>query len=271
MGCDIHLRVQVKAPKKVERGLRDDGSTYEWTTTFYDKDWRCMEDMKPNEYWNSKTDPLNDQDGRYRADVWYHDRNYNFFAILANVRNGRGFAGLPTGTGFKPIAEPRGYPTDLGDLGPLIGMDELDGIWMGDHSHSWVTLTELLAVEWNTAKTVHTGVVSPAEYVEWKEKGIPSSWCGGVGGGSTLVVSNAEMEVLFAKGEVTKEDGGVFGRRRDKPIGAISYYTSVTWTSTYADSVGSEVMAFIERLKTLCTEWAEGDTDRVRLVFGFDS
>lgn len=266
MGCDIHLRVQVLAPKKTEQNKRLDGSFYDWVTEFSDKGWRCMEDMKPNPYWRMEE---GDHD-RYEAERWFHDRNYDFFAILANVRNGRGFAGVPTGTGFKPIAEPRGYPADLGDLKMLEGDDSMDGIWMGDHSHSWVTLTELLAVEWDTAKTVHTGVVSPAEYVEWKEKGVPSSWCGGVGG-TTRVVSNAEMEVLFAKGEVTKEDGGFFSHKREKPVGAFSYYTSVTWMSTYRDSVGENVFHFIDRLKDLCTVWAEGDTDRVRLVFGFDS
>ena len=35
------------------------------------------------------------------------------FAMLANVRNGRGFAGCWTSTGFPVIHEPRGLPSDL--------------------------------------------------------------------------------------------------------------------------------------------------------------
>lgn len=44
---------------------------------------------------------------------WSRPRNYDLFAILANIRNGSGFAGVPTGEGFVPISEPRGIPQDL--------------------------------------------------------------------------------------------------------------------------------------------------------------
>ena len=42
----------------------------------------------------------------------YGDRNYNLFAILANVRNGTAFAGCKTGEGFNPISNPKGVPSD---------------------------------------------------------------------------------------------------------------------------------------------------------------
>jgi len=44
---------------------------------------------------------------------WYGDRNYNAFAILADVRNGYGFAGCDTGDGFVPISTPKGFPDDM--------------------------------------------------------------------------------------------------------------------------------------------------------------
>ena len=40
-------------------------------------------------------------------------QSYNTFAMLANVRNERGFAGCWTSTGFPVIHEPRGLPKDL--------------------------------------------------------------------------------------------------------------------------------------------------------------
>lgn len=40
-------------------------------------------------------------------------RSYNTFAMLANVRNGYGFAGCRTSTGFPVIHEQRGLPEDL--------------------------------------------------------------------------------------------------------------------------------------------------------------
>ena len=108
-------------------------------------------------------------------------RNYNTFAMLANVRNGRGFAGCWTSTGF-----PRGLPEDLAAVDdieddeddnpdPSVCVDkaQLVAAWdrsgfetsinnpearrvrwlkdsssrvdLGDHSRSWCTLAELRA------------------------------------------------------------------------------------------------------------------------------
>ena len=41
------------------------------------------------------------------------DRNYRAFAVLADVRNGYGFAGFSTGDAVIPISEPRGLPDDM--------------------------------------------------------------------------------------------------------------------------------------------------------------
>lgn len=58
---------------------------------FRDGSWRCV----PND-----------------CGDWYDNRNYDVFAILADVRNGSGFAGVSTGEGFAPIAPRRGIPAD---------------------------------------------------------------------------------------------------------------------------------------------------------------
>lgn len=41
-------------------------------------------------------------------------RNYNLFAVLGDVRNGTGFAGIRTSAGFIPISSDRGLPEDVG-------------------------------------------------------------------------------------------------------------------------------------------------------------
>jgi len=64
------------------------------------------------------------------------NRNYWSFAVLADVRNGHGFAGHYTGEPVVPIASPRGIPKDSPETHE----------WLGDHSWSYVTLTELLAL-----------------------------------------------------------------------------------------------------------------------------
>lgn len=113
-----------------------------------------------------------------KADVELpRNRNYIAFAKLANVRNGTGFAGCDMGDPVKPIAEPRGLPPDTsikdgGEYG------DPDYVWLGDHSHSWLTLAELLAVNYN-AKVTLRGMVSnkEAEYFH-KHHYPPRTYCG---------------------------------------------------------------------------------------------
>lgn len=78
-------------------------------------------------------------------DGLYINRNYNLFAILAGVRNGFGFAGIKTGEGFKPLQEGRGLPEDLSQEIDSDGTikNSPDEQWIGDHSHGYLTLTEL--------------------------------------------------------------------------------------------------------------------------------
>ena len=69
-----------------------------------------------------------DKDGEYSdAGPIEDSRNYLVFAMLAGVRNSYD---------IKPISSPRGVPQDF------IG----DAFNLGDHSFSWVTLTEV--IEW---------------------------------------------------------------------------------------------------------------------------
>ena len=44
----------------------------------------------------------------------YPHRRYDVFAVMANVRNGRGFAGCILNDGLKVISEPKGLPEDAG-------------------------------------------------------------------------------------------------------------------------------------------------------------
>jgi hypothetical protein len=45
--------------------------------------------------------------------TWDQNRHYFLFAWLADVRNGFGFAGIPTHDPIKPISERRGLPDDF--------------------------------------------------------------------------------------------------------------------------------------------------------------
>lgn len=222
MGCDIHAYVEVKSAEG-------------WTH----HDWR-----KPYQIGTYEDgSPEYDYDNGY----WEHPlrigRNYDLFAILANVRNGHGFAGVETGTGFEPISLPRGLPTDVT---PEV-MAASDG-WNGDgHSHSWLLLSELLAVDYDGKSTTQYGVVGMAGYLEWKEKGTPSSYSGDVWGKNIRKVSNAEMESFI-------------GIELDfEPV------THVAWQESYKDAVGEQWFEALAKLQKL------GNPDKVRLVFFFDN
>jgi hypothetical protein len=125
---------------------------------------------------------------RYRdGQPWFTDkgiedeRNYRVFAALADVRNGYGFAGIPTHKAITPISTPRGLPADF-------EYDEAneDG-WLGDHSFSWLTIKEL--VEWpgwdQTLK--ETGVISREAFADWVPGSTPSGWSGDIRGGGVIV------------------------------------------------------------------------------------
>ena len=104
------------------------------------------------------------RDGRWQTVAVGIDgdrRSYNTFAMLADVRNGYGFAGCRTSTGFPVIHEQRGLPEDLKtneDNGLLINKTDLDEepMYLGDHSFSWCTLAELRFFIKHVAKKTET-------------------------------------------------------------------------------------------------------------------
>jgi len=93
-------------------------------------------------------------------------RHYYLFSWLADVRNGYGFAGVLTYDPVIPLSKPRGYPPDfqVEDDYHKIARSSLRGsgesywieedqdpkdpdhlnLWMGDHSHSWLSGQEIL-------------------------------------------------------------------------------------------------------------------------------
>lgn len=91
MGCDIHFYVEVKHGERWQHhSVRDR----------YEDANQDEDGYRPIDY------------KRYFKDPLYVGRNYDLFAILADVRNGSGFAGCDTGDGYEPISMPRGLPSD---------------------------------------------------------------------------------------------------------------------------------------------------------------
>lgn len=130
------------------------------------------------------------QDGKWDTvadNIGDEDRQYHSFAVLAGVRN----------DGWPVISQPRGIPKDMN----LEGADyyhyrillplNLEK-WLGDHSHSWLLLSEMLEFLEKTIKPMvysQKGVVDKVDYLAYKKDGtLPSSWCRSVGGGAVVVV-----------------------------------------------------------------------------------
>lgn len=142
MGCDIHLFVEKRRHGEWEaiNGLNPD--------LVLNEEYR-LRYIGRGDYHAAESLSLR-MESRAAAELWvldwlYPHRNYDVFAILAGVRNGRGFAGIKTGDGFIPIAEPKGLPKDMSAL----VQRESERWGLDGHSHSHLTLKELQDYDWD--------------------------------------------------------------------------------------------------------------------------
>lgn len=231
MGCDIHFYVEKKVKGK-------------WISA---DQWEKDEDGKPFlDYKKS----------------FYHDRNYNLFAILADVRNGCGFAGIRTGEGFEPISNPRGLPIDVSKEVKR----EFEAYGTDGHSHSYFTVKELMEYDW-TQTTKCCGYLTALEFFDWHRwrKGdgeAPESYRSDVSGGAVKKISISEM--VFIKNKADKK--GTYQQREDWIKEKYpSTYTCVEWKIEYY----KEAETFLGR--TLPRLWRLGAPEDVRIVFFFDN
>lgn len=188
MGTDIHLYVEVS----------DEDGNWQEIKRPYTGDWYGpVSGWSP--WWDDEAKNLPDPTGR----------NYNLFAFLADVRNGSGFAGVPTHTPVTPQFPRRGIPDNISYLEPIYDEDgdQIAGSsWLGDHSFTWATLDELLALDWSV-EFASTGLVGPEEYSRYKEQGMPESWSGGVWGqGIKIWDDQAAWDAAHEEGVLTAND-----------------------------------------------------------------
>lgn len=141
MGCDIHICCEVR-----RMDVWYDATLY-----------------KVNRYY----DPTHPESGEpmYVPKYIFEGRDYKLFSILAGVRN---YGDV------EPISEPRGLPYNVS-----ASVKEQSDAWGIDgHSHSYLTLRELM--EYQTAhRTVpYSGMISPEQRKLLEKHGIsPETWC----------------------------------------------------------------------------------------------
>ena len=221
MGCDIHMRVETLPQEQRFPS---------------EPEWKIVEDIFDSPYSFDKGRKINSP---------YDGRNYDLFGILANVRNGSGFAGCDLGNGFNPISRPKGTPENCSDA----GLGFMTRYGCDGHSHSYFTVQELLDYDWNQV-TKSRGYVDIKGYKYFKEYSKPNMWCGDSSGSRVVKVANKEMDRLI---ETNSFDPEKF------------YYTQVEWEVKYSDAAGSFFTETIPKLKEL------GDPDKVRIIFFFDN
>lgn len=142
MGCDIHTYVEVK------RHINDEEK---WVTADY---------YKKNPYYLL----YSDEDKEFEVAHIYDYRNYELFSILADVRNY---------SNNKPIFEPRGIPKDC-----CQEIRDEYKMWGSDgHSHSWLTLEELMDYAGSHKIIKHSGLISERQSIDLDNGIKPDSWC----------------------------------------------------------------------------------------------
>ena len=141
MGCDIHTRFEVRGP---------DGRWESLLNPSPNKEDICHHEAR---IFDAK------EEGRPEPKMYleYCGRNYALFEIL----------GLGSGNSFTPIAPLRGIPDDVSE-----GFRELVAQYSGDdHSHTWVTIEEIIDPTWHSRRLFCEGTVSPSATIrrtsEW--------------------------------------------------------------------------------------------------------
>jgi len=224
MGCDIHFRVERYkggAWVSVDKWTKDDGDI-------------------PYVSWR---------------DEYYSVRSYGLFAILADVRNSQSLI-CEGERAVTPIDKPRGLPEDVCRL-----IKQESDSWGSDgHSHSWLTLDELLAFDWTqTAKK--TGWVDATTYVQWDDKtDWPKAVCGIVSGARIQHISEDEMKKLI------NETPGNYWEKIEA-LKDSSVYCKVEWEMPYYRLAGKAFFAeTLPRLLALGNPY-----EHTRAVFWFDN
>lgn len=164
-------------------------------------------------------------------------RNYLLFAVLADVRNGLGFGGVPTHEPIEPIDYPRGLPEDY------VNPDDHEN-WDGDHSVSWLMLSEILDYFKEQRIMQRYAIITAEQYENWEYGTKPTGhWTNGVWGPDVKL-----HDVRDSKDKV------------DLPPDVT--HVRISW----CEDIATVLAHYVELFESLYED--EGD---VRLVFGFDS
>ncbi|WP_103109492.1 hypothetical protein [Brevibacillus reuszeri] len=166
-------------------------------------------EKKEDNKWIAVQDPNPQTDEETRDYLWLsYWQNYDDYAALCGVRNY---------SNVVPIHEAKGFPDDASD----VTKEEYE-IWKDDcHHRSWVTLEELLNVDWN--RKVTKVYYLPIHIAEKKRNGEEPAF--------VLHTRNADSDVMFEE-EMTLSEFAPFLLRIIeflRPIGKPDEVRIVFW------------------------------------------
>ena len=191
-------------------------------------------------------------------------RNYSLFALLANVRNGYGFADCEI---FDPIKhfELKGLPEEIEE--EVCEYGSYNG---GYHNFNHFTYKEIVESDLWDQPIKAKGFVKLDTFLEYLEakktnkNAVPSGSCGDVSGGGVVKFSESLLTPLFEKGEL--DDWLEANVDHEQSV-----YVKCAWEESLAlkeSNFYSWLMS--DEMESLVYDECGGPED-VRLIVSFDS
>ncbi len=190
-------------------------------------------------------------------------RNYSLFAILADVRNHFGFAGVDLGDPYNVIAPPRGLPADVSRL----VRREFKSWGLNAHTPSWFTLEELLNFDWTQLVECRRRL-SFEQFFKWAESGYegePRTSLIGHDSDDCITMEEAEImvvELRLTSGEYVENEAAFLEEHKGAVI-------LVKWQESYNRSASDFWSESIPVLLHIAGDVKHASD--VRIVFWFDN
>ena len=185
------------------------------------------------------------------VDPFYHDRDYEVFAILADVYNV---------DGCNPVARPKGVPDDMC---PEVRQRYQHAVEFDCFAATWLSLAEILAFDWDQTVTRQGYAHGPAFY-EWvsgrRQQGLsPPDLLDEIRPGGKIATEDEIRQTVDGLDRALEPHELEMQHRE----ALADVYCHVTWTATYrsrAENFFDHAVARMEKL---------GKPDDVRCVFWF--
>lgn len=261
MGTDIHPAIEVRR-NGVWRFYRP-----KEPCRWYHEVWTASDIANVNSHNPEYAKTLKVGDRKYawdrcktRIPDFFSDRNYRVFAVLGNVRNGVGFAGVYTHDTLPYIQDNRGLPDDL-DPKTYAKLSH-------EHSDGWVTLAELKDFDYDQTFT-EGGVIEEQEFLKMCHTGeTPETWSGWISGPGITILEPDQYAALYRSPIDLLSTGNQEGRLTLYDTSA-RYYINAKWKAKLRSEVADIPDQWIPYLERLVPKG--GTDDDVRVVFDFDS